>query len=299
MGQFPEDLLEREITAICQRYKITPESARTIAEHSLQRRPDLVAAILARYPHEDVTRLRVYKTLIKEIRKQVYYHVRQYQPEQETMPHLREQLRQLILSEAPPEAIDAVIQQLFLTHVSTKERMAGYDRFYHTLFELIEPPHSILDIGCGLHPLSYPFTHPAFRPDVYAALDRKAEVFHTLSVFAPHTSPTQFLPICCDIAEADWKTLTPKGEGNIVDLVFMLKLIPVIARQQRHLLPKLAAVPARQILITASTESMTRKQNIRRREDRVLRDFISRTKREITATFQVGQEFGYLLGEFS
>ena len=79
------------------------------------------------------------------------------------------------------------------------------------------------------------------------------------------------------------------------DLAFMLKLIPVIARQQRHLLTTLTAVPARRMLITATTEAMTRKQNIRKREERFLREFIELTGRGVQATFQVGSEFGFLL----
>jgi 16S rRNA (guanine(1405)-N(7))-methyltransferase len=335
--RLPEELLEQEITAICQRYKIAPQDARTVAERSIQRRPDLLNTILAKYPHEDVTRLRAYKTLIKEVRKQVYYSLRQYQPEKETIPALRERLSRLVQSEAPAEALDEVIQQLLCMHISTKERMESYDvtghtppfskggaggivcespgeipplekggtgrlaydAFYQTLFDIMEPPRTILDLGCGLHPLSYPFNHPTRRPDVYVALDTQIEVIDTLTVFAPYVSPTQLLPLQRDIAEVDWNTIVDEGHVRTFDVVFMLKLISVVARQQRHLLPKLAAVPARCILITAATESMTRKENIKRREERVLRDFISRTRREVTATFNVGQEFGYLLGEFS
>jgi hypothetical protein len=299
ISQFPEDLLEREIAAICQRYKIAPEDARKLAEHPIQRRPDLLSTILAKYPQEDVTRLRAYKTLIKEIRKQVYYYLRQYQPEKETIPCLKERLRQLVQSDAASEAIEEVIQQLLRTHVSTRERMASYDAFYQTLFDLMKPPRTILDLGCGLHPLSYPFSHPIFRPDVYVALDTQTEVIDTLTVFAPYVSPTQLLPIRYDITEVDWNAMSAEGHVQTFDVVFMLKLIPVVARQQRHLLSKLAAVPARHILITAATESMTRKENIKRREERVLRDFISRTEREVIAILNVGHEFGYLLGKFS
>jgi hypothetical protein len=292
----PEAVITSELADICQQYKIAPEEARRLFLQQVQRRPDLLKKLAAVSHETDLTRLRAYKDLIKDVRKHIYYHLRQYQPDKTQTEELRQQLTNAI-SAKDNETIQQVIQQLLQTHVSTKERAADYPQFYRTLFKLRPAPRRILDIGCGIHPLSYPFTPADIRPDVYFALDSQPDVIDTLAVFAPYVQPSRLIPLHLDIAEADWTAL-PGTTGEPFDLACLLKLIPVIARQQRSLLPKLAAVPARHILITATTEAMTRNANIRRREDRFLREFIELTGRPIFATFEAGNEFGYLIGHF-
>jgi hypothetical protein len=76
----------------------------------------------------------------------------------------------------------------------------------------------------------------------------------------------------------------------------MLKVIPVIQRQAHDLLPILAKLPGRYMCITASSVAMTKNVAIQRREDRVLRDFIAATGREVCATIEIPNEFGYILG---
>jgi 16S rRNA (guanine(1405)-N(7))-methyltransferase len=131
------------------------------------------------------------------------------------------------------------------------------------------------------------------QPVLYVAIDKQPDVIETLRVFASAVKPTRLIPVCADIAEVTWEEYL--DDDTMFELALMLKLIPVIFRQQRHLLTTLTRVPARYVLITATTESMTRKENIQRREDRVLQRFIELSGRAIVTTFQAGNEFGYLL----
>lgn len=295
--ELPKELVEREVKAICRRYRIDPEEAENILQQHFQRRPDILKKILATYPDEDVTRLNAYKTIIKNVRKYIYYHLRQYQADKKKIADLRKQLEQLIQNKfCTPDSpqITHVINELLLTHISTKERVNDYQAFYQEVFACIEPPRKILDIGCGIHPLSYPFEQSQHRPKVYVAVDHHPDVIETLTIFAPYAAPTHLIPVCADIAEANWASYL-EHEVDVFDVAFMLKLIPVISRQQRTLLPKLAAVPARQMVITATTEAMTRKENIRKREGRGLFEFIEMAAKKIVATFQIGNEFGYVI----
>ncbi|MFA6089063.1 MAG: hypothetical protein WC755_04310 [Candidatus Woesearchaeota archaeon] len=43
------------------------------------------------------------------------------------------------------------------THISTKERLSSYNEVYKKIFAETNIPNSILDIGCGLNPISIPF----------------------------------------------------------------------------------------------------------------------------------------------
>jgi 16S rRNA (guanine(1405)-N(7))-methyltransferase len=302
--QLPPEIIQREIDAICERYRIAPQNARKMFDGYIQRRPDLLKKIAAISPKQDITRLKAYKTLIKEVRKHIYYHLRQYQPQKERVVKLRARLSELIAASGNPHEIDIVIQQLLQTHISTQERLPHYQEFYRTLFGLIQPPRTILDIGCGIHPLTYPYRQKYHcsiadqelnnQSNLYVAIDKQPDVIETLHVFAPAVKPTRLIPVCADIADVAWETYL-NDDDSMFGLALMLKLIPVIFRQQRHLLTTLANVPARYVLITAATESMTRKANIQRREDRVLQHFINLSERTSMAKFQVGNEFGYLL----
>ncbi|MDM8522329.1 hypothetical protein QUF80_03065 [Desulfococcaceae bacterium HSG8] len=290
--ELPEDIIEQEVGAICGRYRIEPEMARRFLEQGFYRRPDLLGKILKRYPDEDITRLRDYKAVIKDVRKKIYYHLRQYQSDREKSRELREKLEQQISASADIKHIRQITDELLLTHISTKERADHYPVFYEKLSELIARPRTILDIGCGIHPLSYPFEKEK-GPDIYVATDRDPDVIDILTTFAPCIKPARLIPLCADIAgikAADYLT-----DYAPFDIAFMLKLVPVLHRQHKEVLPLLAEVPARRILLTASAESMTRKEIIMRREDKILHRFMKMTGRDVMGSFRVGNEFGYLL----
>ncbi len=48
------------------------------------------------------------------------------------------------------------INELLKTHLSTKERFDYYNEIYKQIFKITKKPKSILDLGCGLNPLSLP-----------------------------------------------------------------------------------------------------------------------------------------------
>lgn len=292
--KLPEEILNAEVRAICKRYRVDPQEARRILERNFASRPDLVHKIVKSYPEEDVTRFSDYKKVIKNARKQVYYHLRQYHRAKEREDRLKKKLGRVVGTWGDPEQVKQIIADLLRTHASTRERFDHYKKFYKNLFDLIEPPRAILDVGCGVHPLSYPFNKRAERPEIYVAIDKDPNAIETLTVFAPCVTPARLMPMCADFAAIRWADYLV-DEIDLFDIAFMLKLIPVIHRQRRELLPKLVEVPARQVLITASAEAMTRKEYIARREDRVLRDFIEMTGRQIAGTFRIENEFGYLL----
>jgi len=49
------------------------------------------------------------------------------------------------------------IKKLLTTNRSTKERLAIYPTLYKKLFAITKKPASILDLGCGLNPLAFPY----------------------------------------------------------------------------------------------------------------------------------------------
>lgn len=130
------------------------------------------------------------------------------------------------------------VRELLATHQSTKERLPYYNKIYKELFNIVQPK-IILDIGCGLNPVSYELMK---------------------------ISPEYF---CCDISSKDMDFLNRFFEKNNIkgsafsvdavnnepellkkvseikpDTIFMFKLLDTLETIKRHhtkkLLPKLA-----------------------------------------------------------
>jgi 16S rRNA (guanine(1405)-N(7))-methyltransferase len=169
--------------------------------------------------------------------------------------------------------------------------------FHQAFADLVGCPSTILDIGCGLYPLSYLSQAGDQRPDLYVALDKDPEAVAAVAAFAPLALPTNVVAWVADLETLNWQDVSAllPAEQPRYDLALLFKLVPVVYRQNRSLLPTLARLPAERVLITASAESMTRRRNISRREDRVLREFIALTGRSVVGHLHVAGEFGYLL----
>ncbi len=48
-------------------------------------------------------------------------------------------------------------EEILKLHLSSRERLPYYNEVYEKIFEITGKPNSILDLGCGLNPLSIPF----------------------------------------------------------------------------------------------------------------------------------------------
>ena len=174
-------------------------------------------------------------------------------------------------------------------HISTKERSSHLDSFYAPIFKTYSNVETILDIGGGVFPLTFPFEKfPKLKH--YVWIDRDAKSFDTLSKL---NNPKLKL-YNHSIGEQPWNYYLPEGVGKF-DLALMIKLVSVISRQERELLETLATVPAQTILVTAPKEAMTKKESIERRERSVIRNFINLTGRDVVGELDIENEFGYFL----
>jgi 16S rRNA (guanine(1405)-N(7))-methyltransferase len=63
------------------------------------------------------------------------------------------------------QAVKAACAKLLASHASTRERLKILDEFYPRLFSLTGAPHTILDLACGLNPLTFPWM--GLPPDTY------------------------------------------------------------------------------------------------------------------------------------
>ena len=73
------------------------------------------------------------------------------------------------------------IEELLHFHASTKERKEYYPQLYQQLFTITGKPARILDLGCGLNPLSLPLMK--IKRVHYHALDISEEEISLLNTF--------------------------------------------------------------------------------------------------------------------
>jgi len=289
MNILPKKLLDQEVKSICSRYKIGQDAVIQHINEIIVRHPQLIQKI-QNNKNAQLTRLTAYKLFIKDVKKTIYYQLRQYHQDSANESNLKERLAKA--NNKTLENLDTILMDLLASHVSSKERLPYYDQFYRQLFNLIDAPQTIVDIGCGLHPLSYPF-QKNISLKTYIAIDKDLSVIDILNLYAPHVHPIQLKPICMDIQDIVWSEFL--DQGNAFDLAIMLKLIPVVHRQNKASMTPLFKIPAKRILLTGNIEAMTRREKIRRKEEQALRIFIEKTGREMMASFQIENEFGMLI----
>jgi 16S rRNA (guanine(1405)-N(7))-methyltransferase len=108
-------------------------------------------------------------------------------------------------------------------HASTKERLPSIERFFNDILSDLPQIHSILDIACGLTPLSIPWMPLAAYPR-YIALDMYTNLSLALSAFFDHII-VDGVPHTCDVISQ------PLDEQ--VDIAFILKTLPCLEQQQK------------------------------------------------------------------
>jgi len=282
----PKKIIEKEIINICKRYKISEDQVVHQLNTSIKNYPKLIQKI-HHSKNDDITRFKEYKSFIKAVKKQIYYQLRRYHQDIQRETDLNKRL----LAANSSDERNEIISHLMATHISTRERMPHYPEFYNKLSDIVPSPQSIIDIGCGFHPLSYPYFDSQLK--TYLAIDKDPAVIETLRIFSQHVLPVSLIAICTDINDICWTNYIEAGSS--FDFAFMLKLLPVVYRHDKTVLAKLSETPANKILVTGNTESMTRKENIQKKEERIIRRFLEMTGRNITSCFQIANEFGFVI----
>ena len=120
-------------------------------------------------------------------------------------------------------------------HASTRERLPLLDKFYSTCLAGLPPIHSVLDIACGLNPLSIPWMGLADRAKYLAA-----DIFQDMISFL--NGALAFLPVDGRAVSCDVNAACPELP---VDLALALKTIPCLEQIDKtageHLLSTLQA----------------------------------------------------------
>ena len=106
--------------------------------------------------HPKFLKSKDFKFLLKEIRKRlhaVYGIFILYKKDLNILKNHLEKTKKL-----DSKALD-IHQKILLSHKSSAERFDSYDFVYESIFDITGKPDKILDLACGLNPLSFPWMH--------------------------------------------------------------------------------------------------------------------------------------------
>jgi 16S rRNA (guanine(1405)-N(7))-methyltransferase len=133
-------------------------------------------------------------------------------------------------------------------HASTAERLPYLDRFFAPIWALTGEPRTLLDLGCGLGPLSLPWMG-IDRSATYHAVDvdgRSLEVVDDFLDLVGQAHATEARDVVADGP--------PPGRN---DIAMLLKLVPLLDRQDPTAATRvLRDVNARHAIVTFPARSL-------------------------------------------
>ncbi len=156
-----------------------------------------------------------------------------------------------ILDALPPgadeESLRSACRQIMMLHTSTRERLGLLETMYDSIFEITGPVESVLDIGCGLHPLSLPWMSPA--PLRYRAWDIDERMIELLNCFFA----IAHLP-----REAACRDILAEMPTEPADVAFLMKTLPCLERQEVGSgLRVIRELPARFVVVSFPARSLS------------------------------------------
>jgi 16S rRNA (guanine(1405)-N(7))-methyltransferase len=143
-----------------------------------------------------------------------------------TRPDFRKLLtktEQLFLEGKNPKEILLPLLQI---HNSTKERIPILEDFYKNIFAITGNPQSVIDYACGLNPLSFPWMLLTDTAN-YTAFDIDTEEVSFINdIFKLFHIEKTSKALVGDITEI---------ETHYADVIFILKVLPLLEQQQKGL----------------------------------------------------------------
>jgi len=152
----------------------------------------------------------------------------------QTVKHVRAVLRRVygvFLTKASQEREKYLAEEdykkILETHLSTKERLPIYPEIYEKIFAMTGKPKVILDLGCGLNPLSYPYMK--VDAEYYASELNKADCEFLEKCFAKMKIKGK--AIALDLTEAAKKPELLKKFPK-ADVCFLFKILDEVEEKK-------------------------------------------------------------------
>lgn len=148
-------------------------------------------------------------------------------------------------------------EKILGSHTSTRERLPFYDIIYKELSSRIPAPKTLLDLGCGMNPLSYSWMkRHGWSPEIIASDVSSGDMEFLMEAFQAHGIPGR--TIALDLIK-DCEIL----ENIDADVTFMLKLLDSLETVERFISYKIFEhIASRWIVVSFPTKSLGGKKTI-------------------------------------
>ena len=193
-------------------------------------------------------RSEAYKKIIREIRGSLH---KMHGSFQTTKRSKRvEYLEQLATNK---EDVLTVHENILATNRSTKERLPLYPQLYKKIFAITGKPKTILDLGCGLNPFSFPFME--LNKVTYYAYDIDESELADIQLYFRQHKQIEGKVTSKNLQDVNLQTL-PRA-----DIAFVFKAVDPIERGKGHKWTErlLKQLPAKWIIISFATKTVSGK----------------------------------------
>ena len=282
-------LAERLAQDAARRYRIESDQARGQIERAWRGHQALRALARKNPSPRALARTSLYRQAASQAKKGIYYRLRRYRRDSDDFSTGLERLRR---ATAVAE-IRAAREALARSHASTAERWPDLEGFLAHTRPLWRDCATLLDVGCGLMPLLFPFDRLDRRIQRYVACDRDAPCIEAVNAVGQRLGGV--LEGCVWDIDQGWEALAAQTGIKRYDTAFLLKLVPVVARQQPGLLATLADTPADWLVVTGSRQALARRQDISRRERVAIGAFAKRYGLVVEREFETPSELGFVM----
>jgi 16S rRNA (guanine(1405)-N(7))-methyltransferase len=138
-------------------------------------------------------------------------------------PQVACQLLESLGPSAHPDAVRDACRRVLRLHTSTRERVDLLETLYPALFSITGVPGRVLDLGCGLHPLSLPWMGLRANAEYHAweIDDRMVDVVN------------RFFRAVGRPGVAACRDMLADAPSEEADLVLLLKTVPCLEQQEK------------------------------------------------------------------
>jgi len=273
--------------AFTKNYKCSLDEASSFFLDNILKQDEVAKLVDASANPKQLARNAVFRNFVKKCKKELYYQLRKYKSDDASLQSSLDAARK----DPSDENLEQVLSEVAQFHVSSQERFEENEIFYDKLNDLFANAETIIDAGCGVQPLFFPFGRFS-NVKRYAAIDKdKASIALMQEIKSIFPQRYQWLyPDVWNIGEG-WDNLCTEHDVEEFDLALMLKVVAVVQRTNPELVNGLCKVPAKTIVVSGVKESMVKKQDIGRRERRLVLNFMESCGRQKIAEFDLDNEF--------
>lgn len=279
--------------SIVQRYRVSHDEAIAAILAEWSGRPALLDAARQAAGPDQVKRMRVYRDAAAAVKKDLYYNLRRYRRGPNEKDHGIAALARLD-ADSPAAEKAAAMNQVVSGHVSTAERLPHLSEFFERLIAMIDVPETVVDVGCGVFPILVPLDGAMHATREYWALEQDQAAVAAVREYARLRGDDRVRPIGWNLAQG-WAAAHDAGLPESCEVGLLLKVVPVIARQSAGLVADLAQTPAERLVVSGSRIAMAKRQDIARRETRILRRFFDDHKLTELDSFMTEDEVVFLV----